>query len=166
MAKTAGYTDSWLRQNQVVWVSAPKNYTGAAATTEYVSFKNWERAVIKFQLGAWAAGTAAVTINQATDVSATGATALAFAYMYTNSAAVTAPTLVKTAVTASTFNLSVANSTFLIEIKADELDAGYDCLSVAVASPGANADFYGVEIIMSGPRYGGDVDALPVATTD
>ena len=161
-----GLTDHYLSRNQEVFVAAPANYTGAVGTTEYVSLKDYRRATIKIQTGAWAAGTAAVTLNEATAVAATGAQALEFEYMYTNAAAVTAPTLVKTAVTSDTFNLSVANALYLIEIDASELSAGFDCLSVAIASPGANADFYSVSITLSDPRYVDAPARLPVGTVD
>lgn len=166
MAKTAGYTDKWLRENQAVFVTAAANYSGTAATTEWVSLAHYERAIVLIQTGAWAGGTAAVTLNEATAVAGTGSTALAFAYMYTNDGATTAPTLTKTAVTSNTFNLDTANALYLIEVKADEMDDGYDCFNVAVASPGANNDYYSITIILSGPRYLGDVDAMPVGTLD
>jgi len=153
MAKTAGYTDKWLSNNQIVWVTAPNNYTSAAATTEWVSLKGYQRAIVVIKTGAWAAGTAAVTLNEATAVLGTGTTPLAFAYMWTNDAAATAPTLVKTTVTTNTFNLDTANSLYIIEVDADEMDDGYDCLNVAVASPGANNDYYDIMIILTDPRY-------------
>jgi hypothetical protein len=161
-----GLTDRWLSRNQVVLCSGPANYTGTAATTEWVSLRNYKRAVVKITTGAWAGGTAAVTLNEATAVAGTGSTALGFSYMYTNDAAATAPTLVKTAVTSNTFNLDTASSLYLIEIDADELTEGYDCLNVAIASPGANNDFYSVEIILCDPRYVDAPASLPVGTTD
>lgn len=131
----------------------PKNYTGAACADKYVSLKNYSRCTIIIHTGAWAGGTAAVTLKQATKVDATGAKALAFTKMYTDKAADGA--LVETAVAASSFNLDTANKLFVIEVDATTLDVsgGFDCLTVAVASPGANADIYGVEYILSGARF-------------
>jgi hypothetical protein len=63
---------------------------------------------------------------------------------------------VKTAVTNNTFNLpNTANTITIIEVDGDDLDvdAGYDCFSVSIASPGANADLLSVLYILSGARY-------------
>lgn len=138
---------------KLLWACEPKNYTGAAATAKYVSLKNYGHMTIVIQTGAWAAGTAAVTVSQATDVSATGAKALSFAYQWNDVAA--SGTLVKTAVTSDTFTLGTALKLYVIEIDADTLDVAndFDCLTIAVASPGANADFYGVTYILSDSKY-------------
>jgi hypothetical protein len=131
----------------------PKNYTGAAITKKYVSLKNYRRLTIMIITGAWAGGTAAVTLKQATKVDGTGAKALGFTKQFNDVAADGA--LVETAVAGDTFNLDTANKLYVIEIDAEQLDraGGFDCLSVDVASPGANADFYGVSYVLSGARY-------------
>lgn len=141
-----------VENEKLIWACEPKNYTGAAATAKYVSLKGYHRITIIIQTGAWAGGTAAVTINQATDVSATGAKALAFTKYWTDDAL--AGTLVETAC-ASTFNLDTANSLYVIEVDASTLDLAnlFDCLTVAIASPGANNDFYGVVYALTEPRY-------------
>lgn len=138
-----------------VWVTAPNNYTGAAATTEYISMKAYEKVLFIVQTGAWAAGTAAVTINQATNVSAGSAKALAFTKMYTNDGAPTTDTLTETTVAANTFNLDTANSLYLIEVNNAMLDVdnGFDCVSLAIASPGVNDDYYSVVAIAYGGRF-------------
>jgi hypothetical protein len=41
----------------------------------------------------------------------------------------------------------------VVEVDASELTEGYDCVNMAIASPGSNADFYAVIAIMSKPRY-------------
>lgn len=141
-----------------------KNYTGAAMTAKYVSLKNYNHITIIIQTGAWAAGTAAVTLLQASDVSATGAKALAVAKMWTSTLA--SDTLAENTVTSNTFNLDTADTLYIIEIDAATLDVsnGFDCLTLAVASPGANADFYGVQYRLSGARYA--QAALPSAIVD
>jgi len=122
-------------------------------TAEYVSLKGYDHLTIVIQTGAWAGGTAAVSLLEATNVSAGSATALGMDYMWTDDAA--AGTLVKTAVTSDTFNLDTANSLYIIEIDAEELDvdSSKDCVSLVVATPGANADLYSVLYILSGTRY-------------
>ena len=131
-----------------------------------MSLKDYRKAVVKIHTGAWAGGTAAVTLNQATAVAGTGSTSLGLDYMFTNKAAPTAPTLVKTTVTSDTFNIDTANALWLIEVDASELTDGYDCFNVAIASPGANSDFYAVDITLSEPRHSSGPAGLPVGTVD
>lgn len=147
---------------QLVLCQPPKNMTGAAATTEYVSLKGFNRATIIIVSGAWAGGTAAVTLNQATDVAATGTKALGFDYMWTNIASVASPALVKTAVVADTFNLGTANATWIIPINAAMLDVdnSFDCLNCAIATPGANNDYYALMILLSESRYAEDLPPI------
>lgn len=146
-------------RSQVAAVIPPANYTGAASTDIYISLKNTPHATIIIQTGAWAAGTAAVTLLQATAVAGTSTKALtgAMPVMYTNVSDTSKATLVETTVTSDTFNLTAANSVYLIEVDAASLDVanGFDCLCVHVASPGANADIYGALIITGQGRYTG-----------
>src|SRR5581483_7748726 len=65
-----------------VFGSEPKNYTGATGNSDWVSLKGYHRAAAVIQTGAWAGGTAAVTLNQATDVSGSGSKALSFSYRW------------------------------------------------------------------------------------
>lgn len=141
---------------KLIWAAEPKNYTGAAMTAKYVSLKNYAHLTILISTGAWAGGTAAVTLSQATDVAGTSAKALGLSNQWND--ITTSGTLVKTAVAADTFTLGTANKLFVIEIEAHELDMAndFDCLTLAVASPGANADFYQVDYVLSEPRYASD----------
>ncbi|MFA4973445.1 MAG: hypothetical protein WC683_12575 [bacterium] len=138
---------------KIIGVNNPADMSSTAMTAKYVSLKNYDHLTIIIHTGAWAAGTAAVTLLQATNVSAGSATGLGMDYMWTGTVA--SGLLTKTAVTSDTFNLSVANSLYVIEIDADELDVdnGFDCVTLAVASPGANSDFYNVDYILTEPRY-------------
>jgi len=143
-----------IESTKSVWACEPKNYTGAANTVRYASLKLYDRMLISIQTGAWAGGTAAVTLKQATDVSATGSKALGFTVMWVNTAA--APdTFVKTAVASNTFTMGTANLLYLIEVVASDLDqdGSFDCVGVDVASPGANADIYGITYLLANPRY-------------
>ncbi len=137
-----------------VWACEPKSYSGIGNTVQYASMKLYGRLFVLIQTGAWAAGTAAVTLNQATAVAGTAAKALAFTEMWVNTAA--APdTFTKTAVTSNTFNLDTANLLYIIEVDANQLDNAnnFDCVGVAVATPGANVDIYGITYIMGAARF-------------
>jgi hypothetical protein len=68
----------------------------------------------------------------------------------------TGTTYTKTAVTSDTFNLpAVANTLNVLEIDADDLDVenGFDCVRLNIASPGANADLIAVHYLLTGARY-------------
>jgi len=152
-------------QDKIKFVEAipPANYSGAAGTGNYISLKNYRKCAIVINTGAWAGGTAAVTVNKATEVSGLGATAASFSYMYTNDGAATGSLLTKTAVTSNTFNLDTANSMYVIEIDAASL-GDCDCIQLAVASPGANNDYYSATYVLSEPRFKDDYDTVEPLT--
>ncbi len=156
-------------KSKFVWATEPKNYTGAASTSDIVSLKNYNHLTILIQTGAWAGGTAAVTLSQCTDVAAAGAKALAFDVMFTNATAVTSDALVKTTVTSNTFALDTANALYIIEVDATTLDLAnnFDCVRLDVASPSSNADIYGAVFILGNvARYGGNYATNPSAIID
>jgi hypothetical protein len=142
-----------VAEEKFIAAASPKNYTGAAMADAYVSLKNYQRLTIIIHTGAWAGGTAAVTLKQATAVAGTGVKALAFTKQFNDVAA--SGTLVETAVVANTFNLDTADKEYIIEVDAESLDLanGFDCVTAAIATPGANADLYSVEYVLSGARY-------------
>jgi hypothetical protein len=147
---------------KVIWGAEPKSYSGLAMTAKWVSLKNYARLTIVITTGAWAAGTAAVTLLQATAVAGTGSKALAIPAHWHDEAASGA--LVKVATVSNTFNLTTANRMYVVEVDPATLDIanGFDCVSLAVASPGANADFYSVAYYLSGARYAGQIPASPI----
>lgn len=130
---------------KVVQISSPKSYSSAAATTQYMSMKNYQHITWIINTGLWPAGTAAVTLAQATAVAGTATKALAFSWMWVNTAALI-DTFTKTAVTSNTFNLDTAGLTYIVELDSSDLDVsnGFDCAALLVASPGANADLYNI----------------------
>lgn len=147
-----------------VWACVPQNYSGTANTVKWANLKGYGRMAILIQTGAWAGGTAAVTLNQATSTAGAGSKALAFTSVYINTGA--APdTFTKTAVSSNTFNLDTANLLYWIEVVDSDLDTanGFNCVDVAIASPGANADFYGVIYLMGTARYPQSPTATPSA---
>ncbi len=131
----------------------PANYNATALTQRFISMKYVPHVSIVIQTGAWATGTAAVTLEQATAVAGTSKKALAFTKMWTDKAA--AGTLVETAVVGNTFNLDTADSQWVIEVDAETLDhvLGFDCLALTIATPGANDDYYSAEYVPSAIRY-------------
>jgi len=130
---------------------------------KYVSLKYYNRLTIEIITGAWAGGTAAVTLNEAKTVAGGSATGLSFSYQWNDTAA--SGTLVKTAVTADTFDLDTAESLYVIEVRADMLtvNSGFDCVGVAIASPGANNDYYAVKYTLWQGRYMQATPASPLA---
>lgn len=142
-----------VEQTKIIAARAPIDCTGAAMTDKYVSLKDYNHLTIIIKTGTWAGGNSAVTLKQATAVAGTGTKALAFSYMWTDST--TAGTLVKTAVTSNTFNVGTAARVYVIEVDASSLDVAndFDCVSLALASPGANADLVDATYILSEPRF-------------
>lgn len=133
-----------VQNEQKCLSQAPADYSGAATTGDVYCLKGYDRIQFAIFAGAWAAGTAAVTLLQGTDVAFATNKALGFTRMWTNDADVTSPVLVDTAVVANTFNIDTALATYIIEVDADSLDVTnvFDCVRLDVASPGQNSDFY------------------------
>jgi len=135
----------------------PVDTTGAAVTSYVFSLKDYERIVFLIQQGAWAGGTPAVTLTQATAIAGV-AKALSLDHYYTKLGGQSAATWTETDVTSDTFNLTAtANTVTAIEVCADDLDVvnGYDCVILNIASPGSNADLICVTAILGDPRYSG-----------
>lgn len=150
--------------NKLIWAVEPKSYSGLAATKKWVSLKNYGQLTIVIMTGAWAGGTAAVTVEQATAVAGTSNKALSFVDYWDD--VTTSGTLVKKAAVSNTFNLDTANKMYVIHIDDRMLDIanGFDCVSIAVASPGANVDLYGAVYVMGDARY--QQATLPSALID
>lgn len=147
-----------VESTKIVSAAVPIDITGAGFNGDYVSFKHYRKCAIILQTGAWAGGTAAVTLGQATTAAGGGAKALAMDYYYI-STALTSDSLVKTAVTSNTFNLSAANKLVVIEVNAYDLDLAnsFAWFRVEVATPGANADLASALYIL----YQGGLLATP-----
>lgn len=145
-----------LIDNYGIEVAAvPVDTTGAAVTGDYYSLKNYNHVTFIILQGAWAGGTPAVTLKQATAVAGTGEKALSFTKYWTKTG-ITGTTYTETTVASDTFNLpATANTITVIEVDAASLDVsgGFDCVRVGVASPGSNADLIAVVAILGGPRF-------------
>ena len=127
--------------------TVPKDITGAAQSGAWINLYTGRRLLYSILQGAWAGGTPAVTFEQASDSSGTGAKALtpgnAFYYQSTTST----NTITRTAIASGTFNLpNQANTLTQVEIAAEDLDVanGFSYVRLKVASPGSNADLLAV----------------------
>ena len=145
---------SLLNQAKLIWACEPKNYSGIAATAKWVSLKNYGRLYIWIITGVMAAA-AAVTVRQSTVVAGTSSKAVTFTEFYHDET--TSGTLVKETCS-STFDIDTANKQYIIPIDPAQLDVGngFDCVTVAVASPGVAIDIYSVAYILFQPRNAED----------
>lgn len=143
-----------IEKMQIEVAVLPKDITGVAQVGQYISLKGFSHVTVLLIQGAWAGGTPAVTLNQATNVAAAGEKTLSIAKKW-DKISDAAASFAESAVVADTFNLPAATKTVtVLEIDAADLDASneFDCLTVKVASPGANADLLTVVYILSGAR--------------
>jgi hypothetical protein len=158
----------FLSRNIIEVSNVPIDTTGAARTGDYYSLKDAQGILFVIAQGAWAGGTPAVTLKQATAVAGTGAKALSFTERYSK-VAITGTVNVLAAVTSDTFNLgTTANTVTFVEVSSADLDraGGFDCVGLDIASPGANADLISVIAILYGLRYKGDPAILPDPKVD
>jgi hypothetical protein len=134
----------------------PRDITGLAQTSQWISLKEYRRVCIVITQGAWAGGTPAVTLLQAKDVAGTTPKALPFSKRWQQAWNTGQTGFVEAAVVNDTFQLpNTANQVHLLEIEAASLDVdnGYDCLQINIASPGVNADFLNVLYLCADARY-------------
>lgn len=144
-----------LENAKIVVGAVPIDTTGAAVTGDYVSLKGYSHLTVIIMQGAWAGGTPAVTLKQASDVAGTGEKALGFTKYFAGTA-LTDDLYAATTVSSDTYNLAnAANGVNIIEVDASSLDVdnGFDCVRVGIASPGANADLIAVLYVLTGTRY-------------
>lgn len=152
-----GGNASLVQRAKVIEVGVPKDYTGAACATEFINMSKTSRVTFLIQTGAWAAGTAAVTINQATSDGGSTATVTFTKYWTVAGDTVTAATAAS-----NTFNLAAANTLYIVEVTPEMLTraSSYDWVALAIASPGVNSDFYSVVAIAEDLKYGTPVSSL------
>ena len=165
-----------------IQVQEPKDKTGAAVTTEWISMKNaqWVNFIINTGVMT-STSNQAVTLYVADDASGTHNKAITSASAACNltmpyvwkGTTVSADTLTKTAVSSSTFNLTKSsdNKTFIIPVETAKAgtfiqssvtyDADY--VRISIATPGAHACLMNVQAILTGLRY--QEDSPPTALT-
>lgn len=154
-----------IENAKIIPAFVPIDITGAGANGDWVHFHHARKAAVVLMKGAWAGGTSAVTLEQATDASGTSSKALAFSYQYSGTA-LTNDSLAKNAVTSNTFALSTtANLFHVIEVLAQDLDLanGFDYFRVVCATPGSNADLLAGLYILYDLDYRGLPSTLPTA---
>lgn len=141
----------------------PVDLATAGASGDWVSLKNYRHVSIVLFRAAGAAGEPAViTVQQASDVTGSGAKALNFTRIHHKSAAdiltVGQYTLV-TQAAANTYSAVAAagNTQAIVQIdfNAEDLDAdgGFDCLRATIADVGTTAQLAAMLYILTGPRY-------------
>ena len=137
---------------------APVNITGAGADGDWVSMAHARRLGILLLTGAWAGGTSAVTLEQATSAAGAGAKALGLTEYFIKTGYGGASAFARTAVVSDTFNLSAASKVILIEVDAAQLDVngGFSHVRVRAASPGANNDYLAIGYVWIDAREAGD----------
>src|SRR5574343_276599 len=134
-----------LNENvKFIEVEVPKAHNSTACTAEWICLKNCERVSWVIQTGAWAGGTAAVTLKQAKTDGGSSA-AVSFTKYYT----VAGETVTENTASSNTFNLSAASTMYVLSCKAADLNVSgdYDWVKIAIASPGNNTDLYSVTAI-------------------
>ena len=141
----------------------PQSVSGAV-DGNYVSMKGYDHCTIVINCGV-NAGASSITVNKATDVSASDEAAYAFDYMWTNDGAPTLSALTKTDVTSNTFDVDVAYAMYVIEIPAASLKAGsateFDCIQVAFAAASATTLCSATYVLWKG-RYKSDTPIEPL----
>jgi hypothetical protein len=143
-----------VEQTKIVSAFGPA--TPSAAAPRWVSLKNYERLTIVIQVlnGTTVTGTA-VALSQATAVAGTGADTLPFTRVWRNIDTAANDTLTEVAVTSNTFTTDTTNSKpllYVIEVMAEELSDGFDCVRVTLGN-GANMSA-NVTYVLWPARYG------------
>ncbi len=133
----------------------PLDITGAGMAGDYFNLAKAGRLLVVLVCGAWAGGTAAVTLKQAKTAAGGSAKALAFTKKWER-LALTGTAWVEAVVALNTFDLDTANEMHVMEIDQSETDDLFNYVSCQVATPGANADllamFYIGDALAYGPR--------------
>lgn len=154
-----------VEAGRYVQAFVPIDTTGAGQTGDYVNLRNYRRCAIILSTGAWAGGTAAVTLNQAKTNAGGSAKAVAFTRYWLSSAlSSTTDVPVETAVTSNTFNISAANKVHVIEVHVNDLDIanGFFWLNVATASPSTNSDLISGVYYLYNAAYALKADTGPI----
>lgn len=150
---------------KIVQAIAPVNTTGAGQDGAWVSMKHYRNLAVIIETGAWAGGTSAVTLEQATDASGTGAKALAFEKYHKVFDADETPddSASEVAVTSNTYTLGDNANVHVIEVRDADLDTDNDFAFVRVrtATPGANADLVSALYVLYNGDFRGKPSTLP-----
>lgn len=142
------------------------DYNNAAGAGDWVSMKNYGHLTVCIITGTLAAGCddMLVTLNQAQNVAGLNAKNLLFSEFWSGAHILTSDTMVRADSTAvagppvdNNFTIDNAgdDNIYLIEVPAENLDVqgGFDCVQVAISSPGVNSALYTAFYLLASPRY-------------
>ncbi|OQY26231.1 MAG: hypothetical protein B6244_14125 [Candidatus Cloacimonetes bacterium 4572_55] len=129
--------------------------TPSTSTPDYVSMKDFSHLTIILSVdnGSTVTGSA-ITVSEATAVAGTNAQTLTLTKMWANTDTAATDALTETAVISNTFTTDTTdakNLLYVIEVEANELSSGFDCLAVT-AGDAANM-VLSATYILSGARY-------------
>ena len=153
-----------VENTKAVMGAVPVNTTGAAVASNWISVKNAGRLQFLIQQGAWAGGTPAVTLNQATSSAGAGSKALGFSTGQVWQSTYSSDTPSQVTVSSNTFNLpNQANTLTTIDVAGQDLDLdnGFCFVQLAIASPGVNADFIAVLALLGDLAWSGKPSTQP-----
>jgi len=145
----------------VVNILPPQSIAGAV-TSDVFSLKNYQHATIIVTAGATNADAGNITIEECDDFTPTNDTAIAFVYYKEETAAGDTLSAKQTATTAGIDVSANDNITYVIEIDAAQLSAGYPNLYLKWSAPGG-ATLVSAIAILSGARYAGSESATAIA---
>lgn len=154
----------FLETSKLVVAAVPLDITGAGFDGVWCSLRDWNRATIILPAGAWAGGTSAFTVEQASDLSGTGAKSLDIDWQqYVSLTSDVASAL--NAVTSATFTIGTANRCYVVDIVSDMLDVtnGFHAFRGRCATPGANADLLAMLYVLRDGRFQGDAARTAIA---
>lgn len=141
----------------------PIDMQAGANTGDWVSLKGYERcSIILFKAAGTAGDDPTITVQQASDVSGTGAKALNFTRLHIKQGTLTSVgTYTETTQTAANTytndTLAESQAIIVIDIKGEDLDVdnGFDCVRLTVADVGSNAQLGCALYALWGARYEG-----------
>jgi hypothetical protein len=152
-----------LERQQIIEGFLPVDMSVAANNGDYISLKNYKHvAVVLFKAVGAAGEPPTLTLQQAQDVSGTGAKNLTFTRVDTKQAATnlqgTGQWTKVTQAAANTYtstNNGDKAALWVVEFDSDQLDTnnGFDCLRATVADVGATAQLGCLLYILSEPRF-------------
>lgn len=162
----------FLERAAIVSAITPVDLATAANNGDWVSMKNYRKCLVVLHKGIGTAGQDPIfRLQQASDVSGTGAKDLQFTRIYskvgTQTGIGTFTVTTQTAATSYTAAASAAAEAIIaVEIDAAQLDAdnGFDCIRLDIADVGAAAQIGGALYILFDPRFASE--SMPSAIAD
>ena len=145
-------------EGHVVQLLTPQDLS-AATSSEVFSMANWQHASIICLRGAGSAST--IQVEECDDFTPTNAATMTFKYAYERTAAGDTLTALATATTAGIAHTTSTGELLVIEIDADELSDGYECVRIKCSAVGTSLS--GWVAILSGGRFQEDITATAIA---